>query len=515
MNGRTESNEGDSRDQELLAAVEQALQAPGSTDPDPATLVGMISWIADAVPEPDAPFRDRLQARVQAELAQQADLHGRRRGRQRRSRRMLVSLISLISLIAVGSIVLLQVLPETLPHPLPTAPLPTGLPISPTEPPATPRATAVPTLPPSPVPTPIGMAYPLRQPAMNVGVVTQLYYTDRDRVLSLTTIAGFQWVRQQVVWKDVEGPYPGNYIWDELDNVVNDVAEHQLKLLVTVVRAPTFYSTSNGLPADPRPMGMFVAAMAHRYGDKIAAYEIWNEQNLAVENGGSISLQDAGTYVEQLAECYRRIKAITPRAYVLAGAPSSTGINDPHVAVADMAYYQAMYSYNHGMIKSYFDAQAAHPGGAANPPDTLWPDRPGSAPGWTTDRTFYFRHVEDVRKRMLEAGLGDHQIWITEFGWATKNTTPDYEYGNLTSFDQQASYIHAAIQLAASSYRDSAGHPWVGAMFLWNMNFSVVNAARGNPGDEQGSFSLLNPDYTPRQAFYDLQGYLPRLTATP
>jgi hypothetical protein len=35
-------------------------------------------------------------------------------------------------------------------------------------------------------------------------------YTDRERVLALTNIAGFDWVRQQIVWKDLEGPKPGN-----------------------------------------------------------------------------------------------------------------------------------------------------------------------------------------------------------------------------------------------------------------------------------------------------------------
>ena len=44
---------------------------------------------------------------------------------------------------------------------------------------------------------------------------------DRERVLTLDGIAGFDWVRQQVVWKDVEGPNPGDYAWGDLDKIVD------------------------------------------------------------------------------------------------------------------------------------------------------------------------------------------------------------------------------------------------------------------------------------------------------
>jgi len=45
------------------------------------------------------------------------------------------------------------------------------------------------------------------------GVVEHLFYTDRERVLTLTEIAGFDWIRQQIHWKDIEAS-PGVYYWD-------------------------------------------------------------------------------------------------------------------------------------------------------------------------------------------------------------------------------------------------------------------------------------------------------------
>ena len=100
-----------------------------------------------------------------------------------------------------------------------------------------------------------------------------------------------------------------------------------------------------------------------------------------------------------------------------------------------------MYTYKDGMIRDYFDAQAVHPGGAANSPDWLYPDLPGDRPGWNDHPTHYFRHVENVRALMIAHGLGDRQIWITEYGWATPNTTPGFEFGNLLTFEEQADYL--------------------------------------------------------------------------
>lgn len=353
----------------------------------------------------------------------------------------------------------------------------------------------------------------LRTSALQFGVVAHLYYTDRSRVLMLTKIAGFDWVRQQVHWKDIEAA-PGVYYWDELDNIVADVSVSNLKLLVNIVQSPSFYPPGNGgKPSDPKVMGNFVAAMVERYGDRIAAIEIWNEPNLAVENGGRVTPEDPGRYVEILAECYRRIKAINPNIYVLAAAPASTGVFDPERAIPDSEYLRAMYTYKDGMIRDYFDAQAVHPGGAANAPDWLYPELPGNRPGWNDHPTHYFRHVENVRALMIEHGLGDRQIWITEYGWATPNNTPGFEFGNLLTFEDQAEYIVRAITRVYEQYRDEEGRPWVGAMFLWNMNFAVLWGAQGNPNHEQASFGLLNPDWSPRPAFIALQGLHQRLKA--
>ena len=406
-------------------------------------------------------------------------------------------------------------LPTAVVQPAPTRPavvVPRGMPAL-----STANVTPTPTL--RPIPTPLpqlptpttqalgpgGLAFPLKTGALEFGVAAHLFYTNRDAPLAAARDAGFGWIRQQIHWQDQEGP-AGSYPWGELDNIVDAVNAYGLKLLISIVRSPSFY-TADGMPRDPSSLGNFVAALAEHYKGRVHAIEIWNEQNLAYENGGHVSTQDAGHYVELLKEAYTRIKAVDPSIYVIAGPPSSTAVNSPGVAIADMRYYRAMYSYQNGIIRNYFDAQAVHPGGSANPPDTLWPDNPSQAQGWTTDPTFYFRHVEDVRALMEQYGMGDHQIWITEYGWATHNTTPGFEFGNQVSDQQQADYIVGAMRRTKTQY------PWVGNMFLWNLNFGPLKAQDGDPLHEQASFSILDGNYNPRPSYLAIQRYLAELRA--
>lgn len=411
-----------------------------------------------------------------------------------------------------------------------TAALPTAAPAPPTAAPDQP--TAAPDQPTTaagataaPAPTDATGAQPTAPPnqpntgAINpdyleFGVVAHLYYTDRERVLQLTQNAGFDWVRQQIYWRDIEDPVNNIMAWDEIDRIVETTNAYGRKLLVNVVRSPTAYNATNGLPDDPATFANFMGLMAERYKGKIHAYEIWNEPNLAHETGGTIRTEDVGRYVEMLKLAYQTIKAIDPNVVVLAAASSSSGVTNPSIALSDEEFYRAMYTYNGGEVRNYFDVQAVHPGGAANPPDTLWPENPSFIEGcqpapdrcWNDDETHYFRHIENVRRWMEQYGMGDKEAWITEYGWATPNTTPGYEFGNFVSLEQQAEYITGAIRRTYESY------PFIGNLFLWNMNFAVTKAEAGlDPMHEQASFGILNPDWSPRPSYLAVQSLIAEL----
>ncbi len=326
-----------------------------------------------------------------------------------------------------------------------------------------------------------------------------LPWQDRPRVLQLAKNAGMPWIRQQVRWMDLHDR-SGTIYWGELDAIVEDAQKAGVKLLISVVNAPSWATPNgkNGLPSREHfsTFNYFMGEMAKRYNGRIQAYEIWNEQNLAHENGGRVA--GADLYMDMLVGAYEVIKANDPNAIVVSGAPSSTETNRSDIALSDITFLRQMFA--DPRFRTHADVIGVHPGGQSNPPDTMWPDNPGPGPGWVTSREFYFRRVEDVRALLVEAGLGDKKIWITEFGWATKNNTPGYGFGNNISYEEQAEWIVRAFQKGRNEYS-----PWVGAMFLWQLNFAVPWKYNGNELHEQASFGVINGDWSPRPAYLALQ----------
>ena len=323
----------------------------------------------------------------------------------------------------------------------------------------------------------------------------QLYGLDRERALDLAGEAGFGWIRQQVWWRHIE-PWKGDYAWGELDGIVADANARGLKVLLSIVRSPEWATGGGyGLPYDPEDMGDFFYALAWHYRGQVHAYEVWNEPNLALENAGRVA--DPGRYVELLAVAYRRIKEADPDALVISAALTPTGVSRPWISTDDRDYLRAMLSYRDGLLLSSCDAIGAHAAGTHNPPDTLWPERPGPFPNWLDHPTHYFRHVENLHAVLKEFNA-DKPVWITEFGWAGANYSPGYEYGDDNSEEQRAAYIVRALQIAEREW------PWLEAMFLWNLNFAVV---RGNH-HEQGAFGILYDDWTPRPAYWAIQSHL-------
>ena len=95
----------------------------------------------------------------------------------------------------------------------------------------------------------------------------------------------------------------------------------------------------------------------------------------------------------------------------------------------------------------------AHPNATANPPEDLWPDKPGPGPGWTDHASFYFRRVEQLRQIMIENGDARKQIWPTESGWSSMDPPAvGFEYAAQNSEQQQADYIGRAFRMARDQY---------------------------------------------------------------
>ncbi|HEX9374518.1 MAG TPA: hypothetical protein VF897_26115, partial [Roseiflexaceae bacterium] len=372
--------------------------------------------------------------------------------------------------------------------PQPAPPAPTAIPAP---------AALAPTTIPAP-PAPVGAAclargpFPPLLPGLRHGANAFLFGTDQGRVLALARKAGFGWLRQQIHWRDVE-TRPGQYDWGALDTAVAAAHRAGAQLLLSVVRSPAWATRSGqgGLPDDPAALGAFMRALAARYAGRIGAYEIWNEPNLAAENGGRAATP--AQYLTALQAGYAGVKQADPCALVLAAPLAATAADDPAIAVDDLRFYRELYALDGGAFLRAADVVALHPGGGDHPFDARWPEGNGA------QSRQYFRHVEQVRALMEQAG-DSRQAWITEVGWTTM---PVAGAPPPVSPQQQADNLLGTLRLTRSAY------PWVAAIFVWNLNFGVL----GPEDDEKGAFGILGPDWSPRPAYLALQAYLNALAA--
>jgi len=392
------------------------------------------------------------------------------------------------------------------------SPTATSLPRTPTAlpPTATPLPPTATPIPPTPTPPPLAIT-PLGTDGLAYGFNVFLIGNSggasfNTRTMGKVNEAGFGWVRVQLQWSEFE-PSPGSYNTAVYDTIIGAASKGGANVLVSVVKAPAWASPSHpgALPENTAAFARTMRYLAARYSGAVGAWEIWNEQNLAGEVGGQVSI---APYFATLKAGYGGVKAADPNAIVLFGGLTPTGLNDPAVAVNDVEYLREFYAYQDGEGRNYFDVLAAHPGSAANAPDTAFPANPGTGVCppkyaaqegncWKNAPDFYFRRVEDQRAVMVGAGDGPKQIWLTEFGWdSCQGGLPapnGYEYCALTSEAQQAQYILRAFAIAREEW------PWMGAMFLWNLNYAATPSIQTS--DEKYAWSVLRGDWSNRPAF--------------
>jgi hypothetical protein len=361
-------------------------------------------------------------------------------------------------------------------------------------------STAIPSPTPPPTPSkskPTATPWPPPVPKPGYGVQVHLFAGDMGETLLLAQGLGVGWVKEQVEWRTIEHG-PGDFDWEPLDRAVDGCAAFGFKLVLGVVHAPDWTRAAegeSGPPADYAEFGRFMGQLAARYRGRVAAYELWNEPNLAREWQGDTL--DPARFVALVAEGSKGVRAADPGALVISGAPAVTGINDGVVAVDDRVFLHGMYQAG---VAQWVDGIGVHPYGFANPPDESWQDATHVASSYNDHPSFFFRDtLEDYHAIMLEYGDTERQLWATEFGWpSTENMgemdTTGWEYAREVSEGQQAEYIVRAYYMGDE-------RPWVGPMFLWNVNLAAIWGS-GNP---TSAYSLLRPDGSYRPAYLALR----------
>ena len=320
------------------------------------------------------------------------------------------------------------------------------------------------------------------------------------RDLGLIRGAGFQWVKQTFAWRDIE-LQKDKYDWSHADETVMLVRHFNLKLLVRLDRDPYWdreYPQGKGIadgpPKNPQEFFDFCGVFATRYRGQVAAYEVWNEPNLAREWGGQPP--DAAQYVNLLRGCYTAIKKADPNALVISAGLAPTGNGLPE-AVPDSQYLEQMYQAG---AAPYFDLLGVNAPGFKAAPE-LSPDEVARTPSLGGERFFAFRHVEDMRAIMVQHGDADKQVAILEFGWTTDPIHKDYAW---FAVDEQtkADYMVRAFEWAKAHWR-----PWIGPMIALS-----IPEYDWTPSNEQYWWAVIDPVYpnTQTRPAYDALKKMPK-----
>jgi hypothetical protein len=335
-------------------------------------------------------------------------------------------------------------------------------------------------------------ARPPRVASPGYGFEAYLWWKEEiaTRDLGLIRQAGFNWVKQTFAWRDIELE-KGRYDWSRADRVVflaTEVFTHNL--IVRLDREPWWdrseYPLDQGIAAGPpRDLGNFFdfcGVIAKRYKGKIAAYQVWNEPNLAREWGGQTP--DPAQYVAMLKGCYEAIKQADPAALVISAGLSPTG-NGPPAAMPDEQYLKAMYAAGAG---AYFDLLGVHaPGFRASPEAN--PSLVAAVPELGGQRFFAFRHVEDLRAIMVANGDTHKQVAILEFGWTTDPVNASYAWFAVDE-TTKARYMVRAYAWARNHWR-----PWIGPMIALS-----IPQFDWTPQNEQYWWAVVDPVYPQTRA---------------
>ncbi|MFO7537160.1 MAG: cellulase family glycosylhydrolase, partial [Chloroflexota bacterium] len=262
--------------------------------------------------------------------------------------------------------------------------------------------------------------------AINTFLQNEVEVEKRDQSLALIRAAGFEMIRQEFTWEDIEIAGKGDFedrrnveaigvvdAWAKYDNIVDLAEQHEIQILARLSNPPSWSRALpdeeiGGLapPDDFNDFADFAAAVAERYRSRITYFQVWNEPNGNEEWG--LRDVDPEAYTELLCLSYGRIKAANPDAVVLAAALTPTMAMDGR-HMNELIYLQRMY--NAGAADC-FDAMSVQGYG-------LWSGALDQRLRPTVIN--YPRHLF-IRDIMVRQGDGHKPIWISEMGW---NVVPE------------------------------------------------------------------------------------------
>lgn len=320
-------------------------------------------------------------------------------------------------------------------------------------------------------------------------------------MLRMIKAAGFEWLRQEFTWEDLEVDGRGQFTdsrndfdedgepetidaWIKYDRLVDLVEEYDLKLIVRLSNPPAWSRSDPNIgelapPDDLQDFVNYAVAVAERYKGRITHYQIWNEPNIYPEWGNQFV--DPARYTEMLCRTYDALKEVDPNIVVASGAIAPTISLDGYQGYQDVIFLQNMYDHGAGEC---FDVLSAQGYGLFSGP---------------TDQRFrltnvnFARHVY-YRDLMVANGDAHKPIWLSEVAWnpvldaqrPMEEIADFMRFGAVTN-EQAARYAPLAYQRAQEDWS------WVGMVTYWFFT-------RHTDTESDQSFfyfRMVEPDYFP------------------
>jgi hypothetical protein len=311
----------------------------------------------------------------------------------------------------------------------------------------------------------------------------------RERQLDLVKASGAGMARVDVGWASLERDGKGRWEpWylSKLDHVVGEAEERGIELLLTFWETPCWASSApaeakqgcagawwdRGVqrhpPVNAADYADALAFLIRRYGNRVAAWEIWNEPN---HDHYFKATDKVGSYTALVRAAYPAAKAADPSSTILAGS----------LADADYAFTDAALTRG---AAGHFDAWSVHPYS-----EDRSPLHPGVA-GW--EKKSLSSGVPRVREALLRHGQ-DKPLWLTELGWSTCSVRGRAAYENCVDPATQARYLGEAF----AKIRDWSYVP----VAVW---FNLEDTA-ANPAERLDNYGLLTWSGEPKPAFHAFQ----------
>jgi hypothetical protein len=295
---------------------------------------------------------------------------------------------------------------------------------------------------------------------------------------------GVGWVRGFVPWTTFE-PTPGHLNEFEIKELESGLAAlpKGTKVILDAVDTPAWESGSANPvmpPRNPADYAHFVGSMAKRLAGRVAAWEIWNEED---DSLWWASGPNPVAYTALLKAVYPAVKAAAPKATVVLGGLTGN----------DYEFLSQLYADG---AKGSFDAVGVHTDTACDigsPYEILRNSR-------TDPRINRWSFLGYRTIHAVEQANGDNSpIWMTELGWDTSSQVCNMgawagQKAGGVSPEQQATYLSQAYHCLAQDSYVQVG--------IW------YGLEETEPfGSPIGSYGLLTSNLLPKPAYAALADY--------